>query len=304
YLDLAKQFCSNCDVQESNLMAFNVKYLAKNTLKSILIENNPADYSSLRANRIAAENILGKSFTTNSLSFSKDSSLSVSQFAVIYNSSLNKNADSKVFDAKLIQRLQFKANNQPFYEDLEFAKACQNYFKEDKHLGIKQLAILANDSTQHRIMYRRAAGMWFLQNDVYDKAIEYLNKANDKDALAALETANYESQIGQILVQKSADALGNIKTDADLEKAYKANPLNPIIISKLVESYNAKKRTNDAYNLIFKALELNDKSATLWKLCRRWLSQTANDSCSYRLSSVSFHLSSPKSIDGKKHFWF
>lgn len=266
YLDLAKQFCSDCDVQESNLMAFNVKYLKKDSLRVFMNNNTPSEYPSLRANRIAAENIFKNPFTTKPIEFSQDSSLNVSQFAVIYNSTLNKNSDTKAFDAKLIQKLQFKSNNQPFYEDLEFAKACQNYFKEDKQLGIKQLAILANDSTQHQIMYRRVAGMWFLQNDVYDKAIEYLKKANDKDALVALETVNYESQISQILVQKSADALGNIKTDADLEKAYKANPLNPIIISKLVESYNSKKRTNDAYKLVFKALELNDKSATLWKL--------------------------------------
>jgi hypothetical protein len=232
YLDLAKKHCSNCEVEETNLQTFDAKF------------NKGFD----------------KIDQSAPLKLNKDSILNVRQFASIYNNSVNKSPQPQ--RGVLLSKIILKNDNQPFFEDLTFAKACQNYYKEDKLLGIKQLAVLASDSTKHQMLYRRAVGMWFLQNGVYDKAIEYLAKSGDKESVELLQINNYEAAIPTIQAQQAADLLKK----GNLESALKASPLNPILIEKQIELLNKNNKVSEGYKLAFDAVDVNPNSVSLLKI--------------------------------------
>ena len=274
YLKLAKAHCTNCDLAESNLLAYELKYSEKDSLRSTLNASNPklggdnrADKRlSLRANRSAADKVLHLQASTN-LEFTQDSALNVSQFALLYNLSSFKN---NLFPYKTadLQNIQRKEANNDFFEDLTFAIACRNYFAENKLEGLKQLSILANDSTKHKPLYNQVAGMWFLQQGVYDKAINYLIKAGDVSSVEILQKQDYQKTITEFQQAQAEEIFKtNLTKKAEFDKVLGENPLNPIVLNKALTFYNnTLKKPNDAYNFIFKAVELNDTSTELWKL--------------------------------------
>lgn len=274
YLNLAKTNCTDCDLAESNLLAYQLKYGEKDSLYKSLIASNPklggdnraTKSMSLRANRAAADKILQKQATTN-LEFTKDSAINVSQFALLYNLSSFNNAMFP-YSSKDLQNIQRKEVNNDFFEDLEFAISCRNYFSENKLEGLKQLAVLANDSTKHKPLYNQVAGMWFLQQGVYDKAVELLSKAGDVSSVEVLQKQNYQQIIADFQKAKAEELFKTALTKkADFDKVLQENPLNPYVLSKVADFYNnTLKKPNDAYNFVFRAAELNNTSAELWKL--------------------------------------
>ena len=53
----------------------------------------------------------------------------------------------------------------------------------------------------------------------------------------------------------------------DFDKILHENPLNPYVLSKVVDFYNnTLQKPNDAYNFVFRAAELNNTSTEIWKL--------------------------------------
>ena len=273
YLTLAKINCTNCDLAESNLLAYHLKYDHRDSLYKALRTSDPklggdnrADKSmSLRANRAAADKLMKKEATTN-IELPKDSALNVSQFALLYNLASFNNRFFP-YSAKDIQNLQRKEVNNQFYEDLAFAISARNFFKENKIEGMKQLSVLAKDSTKHKALYNQVAGMWFLQQGVYHKAIEHLSRAGDISSVEILQKQDYQKTITDFQESQGITLLKNAKTKADFDKILAENPLNPTILSGVLDFYNnSLKKPNDAYNFIFNAIELNDNSTELWKL--------------------------------------
>jgi hypothetical protein len=278
YLNLAKTNCTDCDLAESNLLAYQLKYGEKDSLYKSLIASNPklGGYNraiksmSLRANRAAADKILRKQASTN-IEFTKDSAINVSQFALLYNLSSFDNAMFP-YSSKDLQNIQRKELNNDFFEDLAFAIASRNYFSEDKLEGLKQLAILATDSTKHKPLYNQVAGMWFLKQGVYDKAMEFLSKAGDLSSIEVLQKQNYQQTIADSQKSKAEELfktalVKNHTNKADFDKILHENPLNPYVLSKVVDFYNnTLKKPNDAYNFVFRATELNNTSTVIWKL--------------------------------------
>ncbi|GAB3504251.1 tetratricopeptide repeat protein [Emticicia fontis] len=259
YLNKAKENCIDCDLADANLLAFRLKYGKGDSLKN---ENTSL---SLLANQSASAQEK-KDISTSTLKLGNDSALNVSQFALIYN--LTTVASAKApFSGKDLQKIQQKEINQSFYEDLAFAIASQNYYRENTIEGIKQLTVLANDSTKKKQLYNQVVGMWYLQQGVFDKAIVHLTRAGDKASVDILQKQDYVVSIPEYQQAQAEELLKNAKTKADFDKALKNSPLNPIIISKTIEFYNTKlNKPNDAYKLVFNALEVNDNSAELWKL--------------------------------------
>lgn len=274
YLNLAKINCSDCDLAESNLLAYQLKYGEKDSLYKSLMASNPklggdnraTKSMSLRANRAAADKVLQKQAITN-IEFTKDSAINVSQFALLYNLS-SFNNPMFPYSSKDLQNIQRKELNNDFFEDLEFAISCRNYFSEDKLEGLKQLVVLANDSTKHKALYNQVAGMWFLQQGVYNKAVEFLSKAGDVSSVEVLQRQNYQQTIADFQKAKAEEIFKTSLTKkADFDKILEENPLNPYVLSKFADFYNnTLKKPNDAYNFVFRAAELNDTSAELWKL--------------------------------------
>ncbi|GAB2608924.1 hypothetical protein GCM10027035_01500 [Emticicia sediminis] len=274
YLNLAKTNCSDCDLAESNLLAYQLKYGEKDSLYKSLKASNPklggdnraTKSMSLRANRAAADKILQVQATTN-IELTKDSAINVSQFALLYNLSSFNNTMFP-YSSKDLQNIQRKEVNNDFFEDLEFAISCRNYFSESKLEGLKQLAILANDSTKHKPLYNQVAGMWFLQQGVYNKAVEFLGKAGDVSSIEVLQKQNYQQTIADFQKAKAEELFKTALTKkADFDKVLQENPLNPYVLRKVADFYNnTLKKPNDAYNFVFRAAELNDTSAEIWKL--------------------------------------
>lgn len=283
YLNLAKTNCTDCDLAESNILAYQLKYGEKDSLFSVMRSSNPksslyftlgdnqvSKYMSLRANRAAATKLLQKQAITN-IEFTKDSAINVSQFALLYNLSSFNNAMFP-YSSKDLQNIQRKELNNDFFEDLEFAIASRNYFSENKLEGLKQLAILANDSTKHKRLYNQVAGMWFLQQGVYDKAVELLSKAGDVSSVDVLQKQNYQKTITEFQKAKAEEIfkmalVKNQTSKADFDKILHENPLNPYVLSEVVDFYNdTLRKPNDAYNFLFRAAELNNTSTEIWKL--------------------------------------
>lgn len=86
YLTLAKTNCTQCDLAESNLLAYHLKYGSSNLedLKKLTFKNEKTTYVSLRANRAALDKQLKRQASTY-IELAKDSALNVSQFALLYN---------------------------------------------------------------------------------------------------------------------------------------------------------------------------------------------------------------------------
>ena len=264
YLTLAKQYCTDCDLAEANLLAFQLKY-RKNEIPENRVDVTNSTSESLQANLRAFD--VGKNKPQSViLKLGKDSLLNVSQFAMIYNLTAGSDLQAP-YTARALKRIQQKEGNQNFYEDLEFAIASQNYYRENKLEGLKQLTILANDSTSRRRLYNQVVGMWYLQQGIFDKAVRHLSVAGDKASADVLQKQDYHTVLTEYQKTQAEEALKNAKTRNDFDKALAAHPLNPIVISKVTDFYNAKlKRPNDAYLFVFNALQLNDENVELWKL--------------------------------------
>lgn len=268
YLNLAKTNCTDCDLAESNLLAYKLKYgnSSPEELQKLAFGKETTTYVSLRANRAAFDKLAKRQASTN-IEFTKDSAINVSQFALLYNLSSFNNAMFP-YSSKDLQNIQRKEVNNDFFEDLEFAISCRSYFSENKLEGLKQLAILANDSTKHKPLYNQVAGMWFLQQGVYNKAVEFLGKAGDVSSIEVLQKQNYQQTIAEFQKVKAEEIFKTALTKkTDFDKILQENPLNPYVLSKVADFYNnTLKKPNDAYNFVFRAAELNDTSAEIWKL--------------------------------------
>jgi hypothetical protein len=263
YLNRAKENCTNCDLADANLLAFRLKYGKSDSLKDG--EQKAEASAGLLANQSATINGR-KDIDPAIIKFGSDSALNVSQFALLYNLTTKATVKAPLL-SKDLQKIQQKAANQGFYEDLEFAIASQNYYREDKIEGIKRLTILANDSTRKKQLYNQVVGMWYLQQGVFDKALTHLEKAGDKASVEVLQKQDYVVSIPEYQQVQAEELLKNAKTKGDYEKALRISPLNPTLISKTVDFYNTKiNQPNEAYNLVFNALQLNDNSIELWKL--------------------------------------
>ncbi|WP_064197211.1 MULTISPECIES: M48 family metallopeptidase [Emticicia] len=272
YLNLAKEHCENCELTESNLLAYQLKYKANTTedLKVLKFENNTTTYTSLRANRAAFDKLSKRVAATN-LNLTKDSLLNVSQFALLYNLSTFNNYQFS-YSTKELQNIQKKELNNSYFEDLEFAISCRNYYAENKLEGIKQLAVLANDSTKHKPLYNQVVGMWFLQQGIYDKALSYLNRASDISSVQLLQQQDYQKTLAEFQEDQGNELVNSLKqntqaTKEHYDKVLAQMPLNSIVLRNYIEFYNEKlKKPNEAYQAIFRAVEVNDNSVELWKL--------------------------------------
>lgn len=262
YLKKAEENCTNCDLAESNLLYFDLKYNSgKIAVEKYRKADEVANYQSLRANRTALRVLTNSKFSNAPIKIPSDSLLDVSTFALIYNESQNKNGEFQI-PAKTLQKIQQKVGNEEFMIDLAYARACQNYYHENKIEGIKQLSVLASDSSSKQKMYSQTTATWFLQNGVYDKAIEYLGKANDYTSIEALEKQNYKQNIADSQKKQSLELLNQ----GSIEEAYRKAPLNPFVLQETVGFLNKQKKEKQAYDLAFEAIQLNDKSAELWKI--------------------------------------
>lgn len=262
YLKLATENCSDCGVEEANLLGFWVKNAEQDKLENIIKESPDKNYTSYQANRAALIKRWGSKDADSKIEIPKDSVLSTSAFANLYNQITTKNNEAKISDEDL-KHIQNKTENDALYEDMVYMRAFNAYYRGHKIDGLKQLMVLANDSTDNQAINRQTLGMWFLQEGVYNKAIGYLNKAGDKASVDLLEQKDYQSKMSE-LQQNQANSL--MKNNSKQEAITKA-PLNPYLVEAIVKQLNSQKgQEQKAYQIVFDAIDLNEDSAVLWKL--------------------------------------
>ena len=263
YLDLANKICSGCGPEKVNLQAFWIENALATKLDSVSSELSQSAYSANLANQLAIGRMTGKEIN-QVIETPKNSALNTSQFASIYNQIILSN--NIIFESDSAwDNLINDGANITLNEDLRYLKAIQNFENGSKISGIKQLTYLAQDSTETGLMYRRKLGMWYLQEGLFDKAVSYFKLAGDGASAEVLTDNNFESHLSLKQLQEAGEYLQlEINEDSYLNLYQKA-PFNPYLLNDIADFLVGKGREAEAYQMVFDALEFNEKSITLWK---------------------------------------
>lgn len=263
YLDKAQKVCKSCEVENTNLLAFWIENAAIEKLDSVsktLFDT----YSSNIANKTAIDKILLRE--TEKFEKVNTNVLNVSDFAGFYNFSSNVLNKGKFSNTqKEIATFLKEEANQDFYSDLIYLKSVAQYNNQNKIEGIKTMHGLVSDSTSKGLMYRQNLAMWYLQEGVYDKAIEYLLLSGDASSANMLKEKNYFAHIQDKLQQQAGTLTKDGISKNTIESIKQKAPLNPFLIQKISDYYSKQKNLNAAYQVYFDALELNPTNALLWK---------------------------------------
>ncbi len=264
YLQKAKENCQNCALAESNLLAYQIKISKNDDLSQYLLKLKKYSNMSLIANLTAAKKILNQPIEEN-IELSKDSILNVSQFASLYNQGTNLKYTGNIKSDGVRKILQKNQNNQ-FYDDLVYVTAQRNYLKENKIEGIKQMTTLASTANQNNQMYYQNAAIWFLQQNIYEEALQYLTLAGDTLSAQTLRSLNYQSSLLQNQTEEWKSVRGKLNSKKEVEMIYRNYPLNPLVLKEIVAFYNRNGQSEKAYQLIFAATEIHSSSVEIWKL--------------------------------------
>jgi hypothetical protein len=270
-LTTALEKCKKCDVEKTNLLSFWIENAKIDKLKEVTlnIKNDDEEYVSAKANNAAIDRIFGVYKPTKAIVLKKDSVLDVSSAAYIFNVLNNQKNEQKILDNKSIVKLQNNPGNDMFFEELSLAYATNNFYRENKLEGLKQMTLLANSDSKIKNIYNQNLGLWLLKEGVYNEALTRLNLAGDSSSTKILANPEYKE-----IYERNLDIIANqiLKPGLTLEN-YKElinkAPLNPDLITKVADFLSSKKLDLEAYNLAFYASELNTESALLWKTYAR-----------------------------------
>jgi len=263
YLERANKNCSSCDVEKVNLQAFWIENSLAAKLDSVSIGLEDESYEANLANQLAISRMTAivkhqlKKLPTNH-------SLNTAEFASIYNQiTLPENALQKA-DSSWDELINNVANI-TLNEDLRYLKAVQSFKYGNKITGIKQLAYLAQDSTETGLLYRRKLGLWYLKEGLFKKAMAQFYAAGDAASAQVLIDNNFESHLIQKQLQEAGEYL-QLEINEDTYKAlYQKAPFNPYLLNDIADFLVEKGREGEAYQKVFDALEFNESSISLWQ---------------------------------------
>ncbi|MVM29755.1 hypothetical protein GO755_06905 [Spirosoma sp. HMF4905] len=241
YLKSATANADRTDVPESNLLAFYARnpnvLAADSTLARSAIESS---YESYQANALALRIVAAQDTTQPKLpTWLSDEAikqgLSVGRFASLYNYALvNQRPDSTV--AKAFKKLSENPANQDFTDDLLLARAVAEYTQHNHSAAFGLMGQLAEGDEQNGAAYRSIAGLWLLEQGLYQKAADIFGYNADTTSIyyrAIAFTKANELVIAQRLWETAAKndqavtALKQVlyqerKPVSDLEKAFYA----------------------------------------------------------------------------------
>ena len=167
------------------------------------------------------------------LNLHPDSVLSVSEFAYLSNYVFTQKEKGKNL-IDLIQKLEQNPNNEQFINELQYARASQNYFLDDK---LKALEIAQNrmnaDSTAKDNPFTLAYLAWLAK----------------------------EQNSSEAMVKRSP-----FTTMTEYENALKHSPLNLQLISQFTAFCNQQKQSRKGYDYVLRVKEYLPQSAKLQAL--------------------------------------
>jgi hypothetical protein len=189
----------------------------------------------------------------------------MSRAALLFNAVSNpKMINITKVNAETIKKLQNNAYNEPVFESLSWSYAQQNYIRESKAIGVKQLYLLANSNTKYKKIYNQNLGLWLMKEGVLDQALLRLKAAGDSSSAALLANANLKQKVEKDL-QAQSDKFGSEIKVENYQEVIKKAPFNPYLVEKIANFLTSKNKKLEAYNVAFYAAEVNTESSLIWK---------------------------------------
>jgi hypothetical protein len=265
-LTLAKKYCVSCETENANLLAFWIENAKLEKLEEMENLTEYHEQNSYLANKQAIDKILGRKTQFDAFSMPPDSVLDVSRAALLFNALTNNQCRNETkLNAATIRNLQQKPNNDAYFEDLSWVYANQQYYRERKLEGIKQLTLLASSDLKKTKIYNQNLGVWLLNEGVYDQALVRLKAAGDTASLTALQTPAFVAQYRAKLQERAVDLQKKGISIENYKNLQNKSPLNPYLIANLCAFLREKNRDSEAYNLAFYASELNPNAPEIWE---------------------------------------
>lgn len=262
YLNQALKNCHDCEVQKTNLQAFWIENAQIAKLDSVSSELKGNSTSNI-ANQLAIARMTGIGPEPLPEIYHGTAPNS-GQFAALYNQlslpGVTIDLPDSLWGALVENTVGAGLNNEILY-----LKANQDYKNQEVIAAVKQLSYLAQDSTETGMRNRRTLGLWFLNEGLYDHAIDNFRKSGDVSSVEILEANNFRSHLLDSRLQQ-ADELSQLEINENTyQDIYKRAPFNEFLTADIAEYLTEKGKINEAYNLVFNALEFNNKSPLLWQ---------------------------------------
>ena len=264
-LDLALKNCKNCDIESSNFLAFWIENGKPEKLEEMVALGGKSESKSYLANRSAIDRIILKNSIEIKPTVSKDSLLDMASAALIFNQISNPKVKTESsLSGKEISGLQIQNVNDPVFEELSWTYANQQFLRESKLSGIKQLTVLAEAKTRFKSIYNQNLALWLLQEGLVNQAIERLKIAGDSTSVSVLMKSDIRQKMEKSQ-QDQAKKLSQNLTLTNYSEILNKAPLNPYLLEKTADFLSTKKKDTEAYNLLFYATEINKDSPVIWK---------------------------------------
>jgi hypothetical protein len=263
-LDKALKTCKKCEVENTNFLAFWIENAKPEKLEGMSKLAKNINYNGTKANEFAINRILDKESEWHTFELSKDSALDMSRAAYLFNAvSHPKTVNHTNINAKILKKLQDNPYNETVFESLSWAYAKQNYIRQSKSTGIKQLYTLANSNSKYKNLYNQNLGLWLMKEGMLDQALIRLKMAGDSTSFALLSNSNLKQKVEADLKSLS-QKLGANLTEKNYQDILNQAPFNPFLIEKISNFLTSKNKKLEAYNVAFYAAEVNSESALIW----------------------------------------
>lgn len=230
YYEMAIKNAQKPEVPASNLLAFWANNLKDKGIEEVLNKTEDIKYNSFQANKLALKNVAkDPSLQVENWGgvFSPDSVLNASDFAWIYNQSIQQKSKGKSLP---LRRLSESEDNESLSEDLLFANALQDYYQGDKLIAFQNFQA------------------WSL-GDSTDKKGKY-----------------YALLLNTLLKKEKAESVFITDIKDPTGEGLKRYPLNENVVAKAVEIFNKNKQPAKAYDAISKAIAWRKDSPKLYEL--------------------------------------
>jgi hypothetical protein len=261
YLNQAMENCNSCETEKTNMLAFWIENALPEKLDSVANPYLGNKSISQTANSFAIKRMTGNETIVKAEP--KFSQLNTSDFALLYNKQLTETA--KPVTDSIWTQLTEEMISSGLSNDILFLKTHQYYTQNEKIKAIKQLTYLAQDSTENGLMYRRTLGMWYLKEGLFDHTVRWFLASGDTESVELLNERDFKLHLMAKQKQQAEEILQQEVTSENYKTLYNSAPLNPYLIIAISEFLEKSRKDNEAYNLVFDALEFNEKSADLWE---------------------------------------
>ncbi|WP_288426774.1 hypothetical protein [uncultured Spirosoma sp.] len=188
YLKAASTQAGNGDVPEANLLGFYARHpLVLSADSTLATSIKPSEYESYQANALALR-LVAQNDTTRPTrpawlaAVPTDQGLSIGRFANLYNYAVVNQQPDTVLASRL-RPLLANPLNQDFTDELLLAQAMAEYkaFRPAEAFNI--LAQLAQDNKLDGPAYRQTAGIWMLEQGLFQAAADQFGANNDTTSI-------------------------------------------------------------------------------------------------------------------------